>query len=352
MSITVPTAEARPQSTGGPRRPAATFLAVGMLAVGLAWPALPFAAAPSVSATATGVTAVAVAAPAIGADISSADVLWLPPVYLPPATEQVVAVGTVVLAVAPDGLWPVSMLGNDDQWQRLLGLSPSFELTPDVAVPSPGGFLVVGSSHDRSVVLDFRQDGRFTGARTVFGVVAGALVQIDGEVVIFDQFEARGSRISRSIVSFPTPGTVAQAASTGGWLVVLLADGSVHASNDPDGGWQPLGDGFRAVLQTDPVVLVGESASVGLHTFDPGVGTTRLDQAPFGPTVAWESSPAVYDWSTQGLWRLTKDGWELLPLWNRHGFDGTFEKMVDGAATPTVVGVDMQGLKAIWRSSP
>jgi hypothetical protein len=349
VSITVPTAEVRPQSTGEPRRSAATFLAVGVLAVGLAWPALQFAAAPAV--TDTDAATVAVAAPEIGAPVSSAEVLWQPPVVLPPATEQIIGVGTVVLAVAPDGLWPVSMLGSDGQWQRLLGLSPSFELTSDVAVPKPGGFSVVGSGHDRSVVLDFRHDGRFNGARTVFGIAAGALAQIEGEVVIFDQSEARGGRISENFVSFPTPGPVAQAASTGGWLVILLADGSVHASNDPDGGWQALGDGFGAVLQTDPVVLVGESASVGLQTFDPGIGLTRLERAPFGPTVAWESAPAVYDWSTQGVWRLTDDGWARLPLWNRHGFGGTFGAMVDGVATPTVVGGDGEDLQAIWRAS-
>lgn len=347
MSITVPTAEVRPQSTGGPRRSAATFLAVGVLAVGLAWPALPFAAAPSVIVA----DVATVAAPEIGAPVSSGEVLWRPPVVLPLETEQVIGVGTVVLALAPDGLWPVSMLGSDGQWRRLLGLSPSFELTFDVAVPHAGGFSVVGSGHDRSVVLDFRQDGRFNGARTVFGIAAGALAQIEGEVVIFDQFEARGNRISESIVSFSTPGPVAQAASTGGWLVIRLVDGSVHASNDPDAGWQALGDGFRSVIQTDPVVLVGESASIGLQTFDPGFGLTRLDQAPFGPTVAWGSSPAVYDWSTQGVWRLTDDGWERLPLWNRHGFEGTFEALVDGVATPTVVGSDAEGLQAIWQPS-
>lgn len=349
MSITVPTAEVRPQATGGPRRSAATFLAFGVLVVGLAWPALPFAAAPSVSVTDS--TVVAVAAPAIGANVSSADVLWRQPVVLPQATEQVVGVGNVVLAVAPDGLWPVSMLGADGQWQRLLGLSPSFALASDVAVPNSGGFFIVGSSHDRSVVLDFRQDGRFNGARTVFGLTAGALVQIEGEIVIFDEFEATGSRISERIESFATPGPVAQAASSGDWLVVLLADRSVHASNDPGGGWLMLGDGFSAVLQTDPVVLVGESVSVGLQAFDPGVGLSRLERAPYGPTVAWESSPAVYDWSTQGVWRLIDDGWELLPLWSRHGFDGSFEAMVDGVATPTALGIDAEGLQTIWQAS-
>ncbi len=349
MSITVPTAEVRPQSTGGPRRSAATFLAVGVLAVGLAWPALPFAAAPSVIEA--DAAALAVAAPEVGVPASSGESLWRPPLILPLAAERIIGVGTVVLAIAPDGLWPVSMLGADGQWQRLLGLSPSFALSSDVAVPNSGGFFIVGSSHDRSVVLDFRQDGRFNGARTVFGITAGALVQVEGEVVIFDEVEATGSRVSESIESFQTPGPVAQSASSGGWLVILLADGTVHASNDPEEGWQALGDGFRAVLQTDPVVLVGESVSVGLHTFDPTVGLSRLDQAPFGPTVAWESSPAVYDWSTQGVWRLTKDGWELLPLWSRHGFDGSFEAMVDGVATPIVVGVDTDGLRAIWRAS-
>jgi hypothetical protein len=346
VSITVPTAEVHPQTTPRPSLSPAALLAFGVLTVVLAWPALPFAAAPEVTDA-----AVAVAAPEIGVPVSSAESLWSLPVALAPETEQIIGVGTFVLSVAPDGLWPLSLLGSDGQWQRLLGLSPSFQLTSDVAVASPGGFSVVGTGHDRSVVLNFREDGRFDGARTVFGIAAGALVQIGGEVVIFDQAESWGSRISETIASFPTPGPVVQAASSGSWLVILLADGSVHASANPVEEWQALGDGFVAVLQTDPVVLVGESASVGMHSFVPGSGLTRLERAPVGPTVAWGSSPAVFDWSTQGVWRLTDEGWERLPLWNRHGFGGTFEAMVDGVATPTVVGRDSEGRLAVWQAS-
>jgi hypothetical protein len=313
-----------------------------------AWPALPFPQSPAVSSDRTAArSAPAVAAPLPGGGTA----LWGRTQALAASVERVVGAGPAVLAVAPGETWPVSLL-TEDSWKRLLGLPVGVELVPDFAVERPDGFAIVGVSGGSSVMFDFRVDGRFAGARTVFDLTAGVVTGFGESVVLFDAVRPVAASVADRVDRMTTPGVVIDAATEGTALLVLVDDGSVHLSEDGGRTWIVLGAHFQRLLAADTVVAVGADATVGMHRFDPALGLVRLDSAPRGPTVAWGPSIAVHDWSNDSVWLSKADGgWERLPLWSRHGFTGEFAGMVDGAPIPTVVGQDRDGGRMVWQAS-
>jgi hypothetical protein len=347
--VLVPTADRGSDPLGRRRSNAAPVLVVGLVAAMLAWPAVSFSVSPTDHATPA---LVAVPAPQISAFVPPPGTpRWVRAQRLLSEPDRVAAVGSSILAVTSGGMWPVSLL-RDDGWHRLLGVPPGYRFGDEVAVTRSDGFAVVGTMGDRTVVLDYRPDGRFAGTTTVPNVIPGAVTVLRGEVVVFDAVEPHGVLVSLRQHSISTPGRVVDAGATDGWLLVLLENGTVHATADAGSEWSQVGDGFRALLVTDTVVAVGGSVSVGLQRFEPTIGLVPIARAPFGPAATWGGGVAIHDWSTEGVWWSTGKGWERLPLWSRHGFTDTFVELVDGAAVPTVLAIGSDGEAAVWQIRP
>jgi hypothetical protein len=263
--------------------------------------------------------------------------------------DRVVGLGDAVVAVAKTGFWPVSLL-LDGEWTRLLGFPAGLDVSSQVGVAVADGFVIGGVDDDRTVLFRFTSEGRFQGARTVFGIRAAAITAVGDTVVVFDVDRPLAAAVGPDLVPITTPGVVLDAAYDAGALVVLDREGAVHSSVDGGGAWQLLGSGYRAVMTTDGVHAVGESASVGINRYADGT-LVRLEHAPWGPIAAWGDRLAVYDWSTESVWASTEEGWERLPLWASVGLDGAPAELVDGVANPTVVGVDVDGRTVLWRAS-
>lgn len=345
--VVIPTAEP-PSATRGRRLTGPLAVcAAGLAVAGLAWPAVSFSTAP----TSTRAGAAAAAAPRVAPPADSPEAgRWGFSLPLAPDAERVVGVGQTVLALGSARMWPVSML-TEDGWRRLLGIPAGFELAGDVAVEGRDGFSIAGRRGDRTVLFDFRSDGRFAGAHTVFGIQAEAMASLGDTIVVFDATRPTGAAVTSSVERFTPPGRVTDAASAGDWLVVLLEDGTAHATADLGGEWTLIGRDFAQLVSVDSVIGVGTSATVGLHRLVPGEGFVRLGKSPRGPVVAWGGRVAVHDWSNDGVWLSSgDDGWERLPLWSREGFSGTFEALVDGAAVPTVIGRDDAGQRVLWQA--
>ena len=345
--VVVPTAQPRSEpSAPAPSRLPAFALGIGLLVTVAAWPAIPFSESPP-PIVERAVSAPLVAAPLPGGGTA----LWGRAQPLAPSVDRVVGAGSAVLAVAPNETWPVSLL-TDHGWRRLIGLPVGVELVPDVAVERPGGFAVVGVTDAGSVMFDFREDGRFAGARTIFDVTAGVVTGFGESVVLFDAGRPVAAVVAHGIDRMATPGVVVDAAADGVSLLVLVDDGSVHLSDDAGATWTLLGENFARLLTADTVVAIGVDATVGMNRFHPDLGLVRLEAAPRGPSVAWGSSIAVHDWSNDSVWLSKADGgWERLPLWSQHGFTGELAGMVDDAHVPTVVGVDADGGLVVWQTS-
>ncbi|MEX2424078.1 MAG: hypothetical protein WD990_08880 [Acidimicrobiia bacterium] len=258
------------------------------------------------------------------------------------------------MAITPDGVWPAWAL-YDGAWTKLRGIPRGPSIGSQVGVGRDDGFSVVGVFDDRSVIYDYRSDGGFEGARTIRGVAAGAYATVGRGVAIFDATRPVGHLLTTTTVTELTPpGTVVDAASGMGSLLVLTSDGRVHGTPETLGAeWRQLGEGFVALLAGEVVVAVGESATVGIHRLEPGGTLARLSRAPFGPTAVSGSVVSVHDWSSDSIWLSESGGgWERLPLWADAGFDGAFRTMVTGTDVPTVVAVDGNGRQALWRAVP
>ncbi|MDX1447529.1 MAG: hypothetical protein R3246_00565 [Acidimicrobiia bacterium] len=332
MSVLVPTAE----HLSLPPAPRRRGLLPGLAAVALCWPvvALVSSADPEPPPP----------RPAIVAPPTAAAGTWQ---VAPLATDdvRVAALGGVVVAVHPDGIWPVSVL-TAGTWQRLLGMPLAVEVAADVGTATTEGFLVAGVGEGRTVLYRYDHRGRFLGARTVFGVEAGVAVSAGSHLVVFDRERPQG--VVAGGAGFESPGLIVDAAAVGQLLVVLDDDGVVHRSSDLGETWVELGSGFTELVGS--VYAVGASASVGIAQVT-AEGLVRLDGAPVGPTVAWGGSPAVYDWSTESVWQLTVEGWERVPLWRSRGFGAGYLSLVDGADAPTVLGQTERGT-AVWQITP
>lgn len=314
----------------------------------VAWPGNSFAESPAHTERVS-----TVAAPLVGASPALDAGRWSTPIVLPDGTRDVVGFGSTVLAITPDGVWPAWAL-YDGAWTKLRGIPRGPSIGPQVGVTRENGFSVVGVFDGRSVVYDYRSDGDFEGARTVRDVEAGAFAAVGDGVAIFDGNRPVGRLVTTTITDLAPPGTVVDAVSGLGWLLVLTADGTVHGTQNPPGSkWVRLGAGFVALRASESVVAVGENTTVGMHRLNAAGTLERIDGAPFGPTAIWGTLVAVHDWSSDSIWvSESRGGWERLPLWRDAGFHATFLTMVPGTSVPTVVAVDEQGDQALWRAAP
>lgn len=257
---------------------------------------------------------------------------------------QVAGLGGVVVVVDTDGIWPVRRL-RDGEWRQLLGIPLGVSVADGVGTAVDDGFVVAGVDEDRSVLFRYSPTGRFGGATTIFGVEAGVVVGVGSETVVFDATRPEAAVVGAGRLALP--GTVIDAA-VGDGLTILTANGDIHHAENLDEAWTTLGSGFESLVGSDPVYAVGSSASVGLVRVINDGSLLRLEGAPVGPTVTWDASPAVYDWSTDSVWVLSESGWDRVPLWGSQGFVGDFVGMVDGAPVPSVLGVTERGL-TIWQ---
>lgn len=342
--VEIPTADGAIGESKPHRRLPVVGLALAGSLVALVWPILPFSRAPS------GVTTSdpsVVEAPRID-PLPQQATLWSAPIPLPAPDAHVVGFGSSVVAVIPGAIWPASLL-KDGEWSKLHGLPLGSTLVSEVGVERTDGFALIGVSGDKTTVYDFTADGRFGGAHTVRDLVAGAVTSLGSRTVVFDAEHPVGRIVGERGERIEAPGKVTAAAASDSWLVVLTADGVVHASDDAGRTWSRLGQGFSALVSSEPVVAVGESASVGLHRFEGERGLVRIDRAPIGPTVAWGSKVAVHDWSNDSVWASSPDGWHRIPLWSRDGFEASFRTLVPGTDVPTVVGESPTGEWAVWQ---
>lgn len=329
MSITVPTADSADIVIARPARPGPAMVAVAVALV--VWPAAMVLSSSEPEASAF-VPRLAPAPVTAGS--------WL---VVPLADEatRVIGLGEVVVAVAADGMWPVSVL-EDGVWRRLLGMPVGVELAPGIGAGTGDGFVVASVGDDRTVVFGYDQRGRFLGATTVFGVEAG--VVFHGEkTVVFDRHRPHGRVLGGE--NFGAPGVVIDAARAATGVVVLTEDGEVFATEQPGAAWVRIGDGVSALVGSEIVYAVGATAATGLTRV--GDELEPIHDAPLGPTVEWGGAPAVYDWSTDTVRILTTDGWSAVRMWGSEGFTAEFVGVVDGAAGPTVVAREEQGL-ALW----
>ena len=334
-----------------PARPAGVLplaLAVALVVAIGALPAVRFAESPAPRGRPD-----PIAAAFVGAPLDADRPRWSAPIALPEGTARVAGVGSTILAITPEGTWPVWALA-EGEWRKLRGVPRGPAITDQVGVARDDGFSVIGVLDGRSVIYDYRDDGAFEGARTVRDVEAGAVAAFGDGVVVFDVTRPVGRFVTETIHDLPPPGTVVAAVGGLGWLVVLTADGSVHGVIDPaDPEWRRLGEGFVSLRVSTSVVAVGANATTGLHRLEPTGTLVRLDDAPFGPTVVAGTTVAVHDWSSESIWMSAADDrWERLPLWDVAGFDATFGELVAGADVPTVLGVDGTGNRALWRAAP
>jgi hypothetical protein len=288
-----------------------------------------------------------------GAPLEADASRWNSPIALPEETRQLVGFGSTVVAITPDGMWPAWALGEGG-WTKLRGIPAGSSIGDQVGVIRENGFSVVGVFEGRSVIYDYRPDGEFEGARTIRDLEAGAFAVFADGVAVFDANRPVGRLVTTTVTDLVPPGTVVDAASGMGWMVVLTSDGSVHGTQDPlAADWRRLGDGFAALRASERVVAVGENATVGIHGLDPEGMLVRMDRAPFGPTVVSGSQVSVHDWSSDSIWTsVTGDEWERLPLWADVGFHASFRQLVSGTEVPTVLGVDANGVWALWRAAP
>lgn len=331
MSITVPTADVR-AITPSDRH----WLALGTVAaVMLAWPlvALGSALRPEPPLPPT----------AVVRPPTSPEEGWIPST-LGAEETRVAGLGGAIVAVDADGIWPVRLL-RDGVWKRLLGMPLGVAIAPGVGVGIEGGFIVAGVEEARTVLFRYDSAGRFQGATTVFDVEAGVVGAAGGQLVVFDVATARAVVAGSHTIELP--GVVIDAAGSSG-VTILTSDGVVHHSDDGGASWTTLGEGYSALVGSDPVYAVGATASVGLSRMTVDRTLERVDGAPAGPTVGWGDRPAVYDWSTDSVWALSGTGWERIPLWESDGFVGEFVSLIDGVAVPSVVGVTERGL-AVWQ---
>lgn len=342
--VEVPTADGALRQPAPHRRLPVGGIAAVVSLVALAWPVLPFSQAPS--GAAVGDPPV-VAAPRVDAPPQQAT-LWSTPIPLPDPGARVVGFGSSVVAVTPGAIWPASLL-RDGAWSKLHGLPLGFALVDDVGVERADGFSLIGVSGGKTIFFDFGTDGRFGGARTVRGVAAGAVTSLGDRTVVFDVERSVGRIVGERTDPIEAPGRVTGVAASDPWLVVLTSDGVVYATDDVGRTWSSLGEGFSALVSSEPVVAVGESAGVGLHRFEGERGLVRIERAPIGPTVSWGSEVAVHDWSNDSVWASSADGWQRIPLWSRDGFHGSFRTLVPGTDVPTVVGVSAMGELAVWQ---
>lgn len=332
MSITVPTADfrARTQSDRGHWPTRATLAAVM-----LAWPLVALASAfqpePSLPPMAV------VRPPTASADG------WIPSA-LGAVETRVAGLGGGVVAVDVDGIWPVRLL-RDGVWRQLLGMPLGVVVAPGVGVAADSGFIVAGVEESRTVLFRYDSAGRFHGATTVFEVEAGVLGAVGGQTVVFDVATTRAVVVGSHTIELP--GVVVDVAGGSG-MTILTTDGRVHHSDDMGASWLTLGEGYSALVGSDPVYAMGATASVGLARMTVDRTLERVDGAPSGPTVSWGERPAVYDWSTDSVWALSETGWERIPLWESEGFVGEFVSLIDGVAVPSVLGVTERGL-AVWQ---
>lgn len=337
MSIVVPTAD--DHQPGAPRTVAVvTVLAVGVvLAI---WPAVPFATSPVPRAAVVGAGAPPVAAPV------AAGAIWTSPIPLPTADSRVVGVGDAVLAVAPTGLWPVSLLVGEE-WRRLLGFPAGFTVADGVGASTGDGFVVAGVEADRTVLYRFSPDGRFTGARTLFGIRAGVLLTVGSTSMVFDEAARRAVVVGTAPHIVELPGAVVAAVEKDGTAAIVTDGGDLYVTSDHGSTWEWRGEGFVDVVAADAIHAVGATASTGLHRLDADGWPVRRPHAPFGPTAGSREGIVVFDWSTSGAWVADSDGWRRIPFWNSAGFVGTFEGFVAGADTLTVVTVDADGSRLV-----
>lgn len=332
MSITVPTAEIRVLARPDRRH----WPTLGTLAaLLLAWPVVALGSAAQPEPPPPPVAVVRPPTASAGA--------WVPSA-LGSGETTVAGLGSAVVAVDADGIWPVRLL-RDGEWRRLLGMPLGVQVAPGVGTAVSDGFVVAGVEAGRTVLFRYDTAGRFLGATTLFDVEAGVLATVEGETVVFDVSAARAVVVGSGLIALP--GTVVDVA-VGAGLTILTADGLVHHSTDRGASWNPLAEGYVALVGVDPVYAVGATASVGLARITAGRSVDRLDGAPAGPTVTWDDRPAVYDWSTDSVWTLSETGWERIPLWQSDGFVGAFVSLIDGASVPSVLGVTERG-PAVWQ---
>ena len=329
-------------------RPHLLAVAGGIVVVAVAWPGSSFAESPAQTDRVS-----TVAAPFVGVSPAVEAARWGTPILLPRGTSDVVGLGSTVVAIAPDGVWPAWAL-FDGTWIKLRGIPRGPAMGTQVGVTREGGFSVIGVFDGRSVVYDYRSDGNFEGARTVREIEAGAFAAVTGGLAIFDATRPVGRLMTTTVTELEAPGTVIEAASGQGWLVVLTADGSVHGTRDPsDPTWRLLGTGFVGLRSSQRLIAVGENATVGIQELGSDGTLQRMDRAPFGPTVVSGSVVLVHDWSSDSIWASgSAGGWDRLPLWADAGFQASFGQMVGGAVVPTVTGVDGKGQQALWRAAP
>lgn len=301
------------------------------------WPSIPFAVSPRPVPTApAGAGAPAVAPPAPGPGA-----LWAAPVALPSGVERVVGVGRSTLALVPDAMWPVS-LQVEDRWQRLLGLPMGS--TIGGAAAAGDGFVVAGVESDRTVLYRFSPSGRFAGARTVFGLRAGALVDAGSALVVFDAAAPTAVVLDAGRLDIDVPGIVSAAAWADGTAAIVTDTGDLYTSRDL-ATWTRRGGGFADVHAAGTIHAVGVSASTGLQRLDPDGTLVRLEGAPFGPVTSAGGEIVVYDWSTSGSWVSAGDGWSRLPFWASAGFVGSFDRFVGGTDSVTVVTRALDGTR-------
>lgn len=346
--VHVPTADGKAAAPVHSARAVHSVVLAGclVLVVG-ALPAIRFAESPVPTERTTADAAPFVVAPVAG------NTLWDAPILLPGDVRDVVGLGSTVIAITPDDVWPAWAL-DDGRWTKLRGIPRGPSFGSQVGVKREHGFSVVGVADGRSVIYDYRTDGAFAGARTVRDIQAGALAAVGDGVALFDAHRPEGRLVTTTITDIAPPGIVVEAASGAGWLLVLTDDGIVHGIQDPSRSeWRRLGEGFVGLRAAENVVAVGENATVGLHHLAVDGSLVRMDGAPYGPTVVWGTAVAVHDWSSGSVWMSGgEDRWERLPLWTDAGFRATFRGMVPGTDVPTVAGVGPAGEAALWRVSP
>ena len=347
--VIVPTAD---RDAAVPARSPATprLLAwvLGLALVTTAWPVSPLSESPAPPSRAA-----AVVAPLVDASPATSESRWTAPILLPEGTREVVGLGSTVVAITPDGVWPAWGL-FDGTWTKLRGIPRGPSFGSHVGVARANGFSVVGVFSGRSVIYDYLSDGSFAGARTVRDVEAGAFAPVTGGLALFDSNQPTGRLVSTTVTDLTPPGTVAEAASGMGWLLVLTSDGSVHGMQEGfDAEWRRLGEGFSALRGAGVVVAVGENATVGIHTLRADGTLARMDRAPFGPTAVAGTAVSVHDWSSDSIW-VSESGsaWKRLPLWADAGFDATFRKLVSGTALPTVVAGAADSGQELWTAAP
>lgn len=320
-------------------------LALCIASVVVIWPRTGFSEAPRPD------PAPVVPGPDAAPGVPGLDPLWEVIDSVPPGVDRVVGVGPALLAVTPGAIWPVSVF-RAGVWDGLSGLPVGFDPIRAVGVRRQSMLTIVGAVGARGLLFDFTFDGAFRGTRTLPGVVPGAAVALDETVFVFDAREPVMAEVGATVTKRRLPGVVVDAATTGSDLVVVLDDGSAHASSDAGRTWHEVGSGLVALAATDHAVVgVGATASAGLARYEPGTGFVRLDHAPFGPIVAWGDGVGVHDWSTDSVWLFDGlgGGWERLPLWEVRGFTGRLERMVDGSPHPRVVSRVEDGSRLLWR---